>query len=229
MKKILSTTLLFLSVAIGSSAGQADSVAGYMAVNGATHDTGIIKKDKRVLPDFHQLDINNFAGKIYINFGKKDIITVTADSSVVPLIKTEVEQGILTIGVKKNISTSTPIVMNLSAKNISELSADGAADIIIDSMAGEKNFNINLSGAASVTAQGKVEKIIAVISGAGSLQCETLVAEEVDISVSGGGSASVHAKNKLTAKASGAGRILYSGNPSVLQERHGAGSIKKMQ
>jgi hypothetical protein len=59
------------------------------------------------------------------------------------------------------------------------------------------------------------------------LRCQKLSSEEAIISVSGGGSAALNVRKKMTAKVSGAGRIVYSGSPIVLKEIRGAGSIKK--
>ncbi len=220
---------LLLPVNIEAALASNKVVAGKVVINGQTvgilRDTGVVRQERRVLPDFRQIDISNFAGKIRIKFGEENIVLVSADSSVVPLIKTEVEGKILKIGVKKNISTSRPVKLDVHAKNISTLYVDGAADVIIEGMSNVENFKIDVSGAASVAAQGHVEKMTAAISGAGTLQGEKLFSEEAFVSVSGSGRANVNVGKKLTAKASDAGHVVYAGHPVVISETTDAGRV----
>jgi len=66
------------------------------------------------------------------------------------------------------------------------------------------------------------------ISGASSLSAENLTAESVTIEASGASRGHVHATQSLTADASGASAIYYSGDPKDRQvETSGASSIKR--
>jgi hypothetical protein len=237
MKLIFAAAIFLLSVMTFRTTAASvvkqgsQAVAGGIVINGhalspgATLDTGVLKQERRVLPDFRQIDIRNFAGKIHIKFGQENIVFISADSSVVPLIKTKVEGDVLKIGVKKNISTLRPVKLDVQVKSISSISVDGAAEVMIEDIRNVENFNIDVSGAASVAAQGNIEKITAVISEAGKLQCEKLFSEEAFVSVSGSGRATVNAGKKLTAKAFGAGHVVYAGHPVVISETTGAGRV----
>jgi hypothetical protein len=234
--KLLSAAAVFLCIvtfriAAASVVRQgSQAVAGGIVINGqalssgGTSDTGILKKEMRELADFHQIDISNFAGKVHVRFGKENVVFVSADSSVVPLIKTEVTGQVLKIGVKKNISTTRPVKLDVQAKNISSLLADGAANVMIEDV-NNKNFSLDVSGAASVTAQGNVKKMTVFISEAGEFHGKKLLSEEAVISVQDSGMAAVYVKKKMTANASDAGHVAYTGHPVIISETTGAGKV----
>ena len=54
------------------------------------------------------------------------------------------------------------------------------------------------------------------------------MAENVKVEISGAGDADVYASVKLYVRASGAGSVIYKGNPGINQSISGAGSVKKV-
>lgn len=208
------------------------AVAGGIMIDGSyispatVQDAGILKKEKRVLPDFNQIDLNGFAGKVRIRHGKENIVFVSADSSVISAVKTKVEGNVLKIGVKKTISTTKPLQIDIYAKYFSSVSASGITGVIIEYINNTEKLYVDVSGAASIFAKGKVNKIYLVVSGNGRLQFQGLLSEECDISISGIGRAFVNARKKLTAKVSGAGHVTYSGNPLVFKNIQGVGRVE---
>jgi hypothetical protein len=66
-----------------------------------------------------------------------------------------------------------------------------------------------------------------VVSGAGDVRLERLVAQEAEVEVSGAGSVHVHATDSLTASVSGVGDVVYSGRPEDVQEEvSGVGEVR---
>jgi hypothetical protein len=68
------------------------------------------------------------------------------------------------------------------------------------------------------------------VRGSGSTEIKSfgLLAENVEVRISGAGDADVFASVKLDVTVSGAGSIRYKGNPTVNQKMSGAGNIKKV-
>jgi hypothetical protein len=74
---------------------------------------------------------------------------------------------------------------------------------------------------------GKVNRLLADLTGASNLRAGDLSAENVELSVTGAGKADVTASNLLRAVITGAGKVSYGGNPkSVERKITGAGKIE---
>ncbi|MDX9909012.1 MAG: hypothetical protein GX792_00535, partial [Bacteroidales bacterium] len=106
------------------------------------------------------------------------------------------------------------------------------------------NLNILLEGGAKVNLQLKAKKITlenrggllcelsgvadmlnARLAGAGHINAGELKAKDVNFKIEGVGTARVFATDKLNASIKGAGKIRYLGNPEVVQNIEGLGSI----
>ena len=87
----------------------------------------------------------------------------------------------------------------------------------------------SISGAGDMNLRGTCNLLSAVISGTGDLDSKLLESKSVRITVSGAGDSRVNVLNSLEAVVSGAGSVLYYGNP---QERKvkitGVGSVRQM-
>jgi hypothetical protein len=85
-----------------------------------------------------------------------------------------------------------------------------------------------ISGAGDVTLKGTAQLLDAAVSGAGDLKASNLEADKVKAKVSGAGNAKIFAKQSIDADVSGAGDIIYKGNPA---ERNvnisGSGSVRE--
>ncbi|MDI9356674.1 MAG: head GIN domain-containing protein, partial [Chitinophagaceae bacterium] len=164
-------------------------------------------------------------------------------------IKTEVENGILTIDIKKKISSNTTIKMLveyseemdfldmsgastvkgeslLQSKNM-KLDVSGAGDITLSVEC--ENLKVDMSGASTLVLSGKASKQSVDASGAGSYEALDLECDITSIESSGACSIYVVARKELKGDCSGAGVIKYKGSPERLSvEISGAGSIKKV-
>jgi hypothetical protein len=136
----------------------------------------------------------------------------------------------------------------ISVKNLEKIRVSGMADIVsigelkanefsiessgssnIDLNVKAKKINATVSGSGDVKLNGSSDDFIATVSGAGDLKAKNLVAKNVDVVVSGAGDAEVNAELSIKGKASGAGELKYSGNPSDIQiEKTGVGSVKRI-
>jgi hypothetical protein len=88
-------------------------------------------------------------------------------------------------------------------------------------------FVLETSGAAKITLAGKVNRLLASLTGASKLEAEGLPAEDVELSVTGAGKADVVASNSLRAAITGAGKVTYGGHPKTVEKKiTGAGKIE---
>jgi hypothetical protein len=182
---------------------------------------------------------------------QSDVNTVKVDApeKYQAQIKTEVKDGILVITSEGNIVTDKDIVISIGMKTLTSLDVSGAADVksdnqmICDKLSVESSgagdvsldvkateMKVNVSGAGDVTLKGTASSVTASVSGAGDLKASNLEADKVKARVSGAGSAKVYAKQSIDAEVSGAGDVIYKGNPADRNVNiSGAGSVRESQ
>lgn len=187
---------------------------------------GKIKTQVRTIQSFDRLEVGG-AFNIKVEVGKEPSLKIQAEENLLPLIKTSVINGNLIIETKKGLNPRKEIKILVTTPNINYVDVSGANSLQIFNI-DEEMFEVNLSGAGSIYLNGKVEKLSADLSGAGSIDSKDLIANEVEISVSGAASADVFAKGKIDASVSGVGSINYYGNPKKVNSNvSGVGSINR--
>ena len=88
--------------------------------------------------------------------------------------------------------------------------------------------SLSLSGASCAEVTGIYKDVNYVISGASKLDAEDAPTDIVHVNCSGASKALVHANNEIWAQASGASKIVYSGQPTVKHTMAvGASKIKR--
>lgn len=112
------------------------------------------------------------------------------------------------------------------AKEIS-ISSSGIAKLALNDVATE-TFEASLSGSGRVEATGSARDAELRISGAGSLLLERLKTARCKARISGTGKIRVHATESLETTISGAGSVLYKGNPQVGGRTSGSGRISRI-
>jgi len=103
----------------------------------------------------------------------------------------------------------------------------GASDIEFTNIR-QRDLEVTLGGAGSITISGKVENLIATNNGSGNLELENLKVEKAIVKINASGSANINVHRELKADISGSGDVHYSGNPNrVIPKISGSGSIEK--
>lgn len=188
-------------------------------------------QDKRNVGDFSGIKAgDNF--NIIISQSDSNTVKVDADEKSQLQIKTEVKEGILSITGIDNIKSDKPVVINIGIKSLSSVDITGAADVRSDNQlicdklmiesngAGKVHLDVKasevkakISGAGNVSLSGTAPLLDATLSGAGSLKGSNLEVDKAKVKVSGAGDAKVNVKQSLDADVSGAGSVIYKGNP----------------
>ncbi len=186
--------------------------------------SGIVKDENRPVDSFDNIDISGMYD-VRISVGNENSLRIYGDDNLLPLIKTEVEGNTLHVWSKKNISPRKKIKIEIVTESLETISSSGASRIKLNDFKGEE-LNIEGSGAGSFHLSGETEYLRIELSGAVNLNADNLIADKVDVEISGASDADVYAKDELRAEISGVGNIEYSGNPqSVKKSISGLGSI----
>lgn len=164
-------------------------------------------------------------------------ITVSADNNLMPLVEVEERGGTLHLGLKDPVNiqgnaTLRAVItlptfegLDLSGATRATLSgfrepagveilASGASSVSGELSAG--SVTVDLSGASTVSLEGFAFTGDLQASGASRLELIDFELTTASVDVSGASSAEVTVRGEITAaKASGASRILYRGDPTI--------------
>ncbi len=188
--------------------------------------SGDLEDDTRTFESFSALEISG-AYEVNVIMGDENKVHISADDNLIPLIKTKVQGSTLSIYSKKDLRPREDIVITVTTKELESIESSGASEITATEIDCKK-FIVSLSGAGGISLSGKSDILEISMSGAGNIDSKYLIADNVYISVSGVGDATVYAANTLKAEVSGVGNIEYLGNPSnVSSNVSGVGSISE--
>jgi hypothetical protein len=209
--------------------------------------SGPVQSETRFLEPFHAVKLQ-LSGDVEITRGDRSEVTVEAQGNLLPILKTDVENGVLKLFFDQNVSYSenvkirviTPSLDNLdlmssgTMKVLSpwdgdtfEMQVSGSGDIEAMQL-NAASVVADINGSGSIKLAGKTGDIKADISGSGDLLAEGLASQTADLGVSGSGSMKVHVESSLKVKISGSGEVYYSGEPTVSSKVSGSGEVQKV-
>jgi hypothetical protein len=211
------------------------------------------EKQMREVPPFSEISLR-VSGKLYVRQGDVQGIEISAESSSLEEIITEVRGRTLNIRFKTRnlvISNFDPgnIVITITVPEINSLSVAGSGDIIADKPVNSRIIDLIVSGSgnifmdelnservkATISGSGDIEiaggtmaqELSVVIGGSGNVKAENYEAANVDIKIAGSGNCNVYSNGNLKARIAGSGSVYYSGNPSIDTSVLGSGVIEK--
>ncbi len=198
-----------------------------------THsDNPNIISENRTVAKFHSIDVDN-AIEIELTQQKEQSLSVSSLSEYLPKIKTEVVDGVLRIYSTENLIR--PVVkVKIGIDSLTNIQGNGASDVDFMNAFNVKNLNIklhgasktdlnissaqkldiDLNGASKLEAQGVADTLLIIGDGASMVEADDLRTKIVKIDLSGASKAEVYASDEFDGKASGASKIVCSGNPS---------------
>ena len=193
---------------------------------GGVRGSGNVVMDKRGISGFKAVEVGGVL-LVEITAQKEFGVEVEADDNLLPLIKTEVSDGVLKISAERKISSTGPIRIRIFAPNIDNLEVSGAANVTVNDVKNSE-FTIDSSGASKIKISGETGKLTMDVSGATKIDAENLKAVDATVDASGASNVTVNVLGELRAEASGASRILYTGTPTNLeQSTHGASRVSQ--
>ena len=169
----------------------------------------------------------NLAGANVVNIrvGGPRSVKVTGERRAVSLVTTTVRSGELVISSRERFTTHVPLHVDVVTPTLSSVSVDGSGRLTVDGVRGP-HFVVDLGGSGVVRATGRTEDLRAELGGVGDVELGQLVAVHARAVVSGSGRLTINVARSLEASLSGAGSIVYRGNPTNVSSRvTGSGTI----
>jgi len=189
--------------------------------------SGVRKTEKRDLPAFTSIETSG-AFEVEVVCQKPASLEIEADDNLVPLMKTEVRGGVLYVSSTKNYSTSGGIVLRITVPDLESVKSTGAGKFHVTDVKND-HFEIRSTGAAQIVAAGQSKSVRIESTGAGKVDAHNLRAATAEVKVTGAAGVEVNATDELDVTVSGAGRVIYGGNPKISKRILGAGQVTKKE
>jgi hypothetical protein len=191
---------------------------------GGIMGNGHIVTDTRPVADFSEIEAD---GSFQIEWRNgPPSLSITTDGNLLQYITSENIDHRLRLHSGGNLWSSHGIKATVSSPVREGAKLTGAARLTANRLSG-RSFAVESTGAARIHLEGTVEDLVTDMTGASKLEAESLQTKTAEISSTGASKAEVAVSDSLKVSITGAGKIVYSGNPPVV-EKHitGAGSIR---
>lgn len=168
---------------------------------------GNIISDERTVDEFNTVELLGAANAEIIH-GNEFSVSVKCYENIVPLVKTTVSDGKLTVSTIKDINlANTSIEIQITCPALQAVTLSGAGNMVISSFH-QPNMKVSLNGAGNAKfSDSECDTVYATLSGAGNMH--------------------VNAKSYLEATLNGVGNIEYAGDPVVQSKISGVGNVTK--
>src|SRR5215469_2664630 len=208
------------SVTVAGQTVTVDTTAGAGRVLG----DGQPASETRAIGPLTAIDADG-AFALTVKVGPPPGLTIETDKNILAIVKSDVSNGRLELYTDRSYSVNRRIKITVTSPNIADLSASGSNQIRAEGLIGGP-LSISLNGSNDAVLSGKISTLTGRLSGSNNLTAQRLTADWANITVSGSGSASVDARQRIVAEISGAGSIMVYGNPPVRNTRvNGSGNI----
>jgi hypothetical protein len=219
--------------------------------NAITPSDTIITEERDV-SGFTGIDMSTF-GKVVLTQGEDESLTIKGSDNVVPLVKTTVRGGVLTIEMDENINplgvnnAEEVLSFKITVKDLSSLALSGLAEVEMASLStstltldmsgaghvllselAAQDVDITVSGLGGIEVAGEATHATIDIPGAGEVDAGDLECQTADVTISGLGTATVWVTDELTGTISGAGNVRYYGDPATNTESTGVGQFESL-
>jgi hypothetical protein len=208
---------------------------GFIVGGPGVQGSGVIKEETREVTAFSGIDVGS-AFSATVAIGSKPSLTLRGDDNILPLVETEVRDGVLVARIKKdtNYGTRNPIRLTITAPRIESIKACDAtkvnatlgqskslkieaADASTVEVAGIDSEAIELKArdASRVTLAGRAKGMTLTVSDASTIKAADLPVESVSAKVSDASKAEVRASGSIAGNASDASSIRVLGDPAT--------------
>lgn len=166
-------------------------------------------------------------GRLTMERGATESLTITAEDNIVPLLRSEVVGGTLELGPRPGtaLSPTREILYRLTYREMQTVASSGVTTIQasgIDTPA----FTVNTSGTSTLLVSGSADRQRILASGTSSYSAGDLLTRITTLDVSGTATLVVAVSERLEGNVSGAAVVEYIGSPTVDVAVSGAAVVR---
>lgn len=201
--------------------------------------SGVAAAEARPVAPFQALVVRG-EGEVVVEQGEVDALTVEGDDNLVPLVKSSVEDGTLTIDAGqhwlRSLDPSLPLRYRVTVRDLTSLELVGNALAKIPALTTERltvvvdgtgvaelgalratSLDASVDGTGRLAVDGMVTDQVVRVDGSGSYDASGLSSRVADVTVDGTGAANVSVSERLVATVDGSGLITYGTDADGLQ------------
>ncbi len=187
--------------------------------------SGDVVSEERDVSGFREIRLEG-SGRVEVDQGARESLTVEADDNLLPLITTEVRGSRLVIGNEEAISPSRDVVYRIEAIELDGVSIAGSADVVAPDVDCD-TFSVSIAGSGSFDVGGSCDGLDVDIAGSGDVDAEDLAVTRADVSIAGSGDVIVDASDELRVAITGSGDVVYVGDPATDIDVRGSGNVRR--
>ena len=124
------------------------------------------------------------------------------------------------------IATSRRIIYRLTVATLDSIAVSGAGDATASDLRADR-LTVEINGAGEMTLAGTVDSQAVTISGTGDYDGEDLQSATAKVTIDAAGNAVLQVSDRLDATVSGVGSVEYIGDPQVIKDISGVGSVEQ--
>jgi hypothetical protein len=190
--------------------------------------SGKVKIEERQVSGFDRISFSG-TGDLFIEQTGVETLSVEAEDNLLPLLTSEVSDGLLILGVKPNssISSTRPIVFRVTIRALKGVEASGSG-VVNASGLDVPELEVKTSGTVNSGFSGIADAQVVEISGTGRFDGRGLSGLSASVRVSGAGEAVVNVSETLDIRVEGTGVVRYSGSPEITRQVSGLGRIERI-
>ena len=194
------------------------------AVGPVTQGSGVAAVQERLVDGFVGIRAEGLID-IDVEIGEPTSLTLQADDNILPLLTTDVVDGVLVLSSRGAYDAETDVRATIRVPSLQSVVLEGLGDIVVRGL-DEPSFKVAITGSGSATCHGRVGTLDVEIQGLGDAHLARLEARTVRAAVLGMGDAEVFASESLEATVQGMGDVVYHGQPAdVRSQVDGMGSV----
>lgn len=217
MKKLALVAVVALLVAGCHVGGIGGGVAG----------SGVRKTEQRNLDPFSSITTEG-ALDIEVVAQKAQTLAISGDDNLLPLVNTDVSNGVLRISNTRGYSTREALTIKISVPDVVFVRANGAGTMEISGLKNDK-FKIHINGAPTIRVAGETKALEINANGAGKVDAHKLRSTSAVVEANGVPTIQVFVTDDLNVSVSGPAHVIYMGDPKVTKTVNGPGSVEKKE
>ncbi|WP_164732277.1 head GIN domain-containing protein [Flagellimonas oceanensis] len=186
--------------------------------------SGTLTTESRELNAFTSVSVTGIAN-VNITQGDSQTLEITADSNVMDYLRTEVDNGSLSIYLAsghnyKNITVQVEVM----AKGLNGVTNEGSGSIKILDVE-NPDFYINNKGSADISLSGTSNTLTVENEGSGRISGYSFFTDTSEIDIVGSGDVEISCSDQLHVEIDGSGNVFYKGNPTISSKIEGSGKV----
>lgn len=203
------------------------TTTGANAAADVIRGSGSLASEDRDVSGFSRIHLIG-GGELRIEQGAAESLTIEAEDNLLEYLTSEVEGDTLILTTQEGftLAATRPVIYRIGVQSLEGIEVDGGATIVASDLS-LGDLDVSITGGATVTLSGMVDRQSITVEGGGAYHGEDMASQETTISITGAGAMTVHVEDRLDVTINGAGTVSYIGDPQVSETITGAGVVRK--